>query len=86
MKKAIETVDLKLLEYMVENGCTDGTLKRAIEVYTVKYEHDEQLVFVSSILVILSVGCNIAIILIKNKCFKDRLHFQLQDDENGVPN
>ena len=67
LKKSIAKVNLDLLNYVIENNCTDGALKRALEVYTLKYDSDLQLAFASTIAVAFSVGLTLLAIYLKNR-------------------
>ena len=51
LNKSIKSVDLNLLDYVVENKCTDGPLQRSIEIFTLNREHDQKLVFALAIFV-----------------------------------
>ena len=87
LKKSIAKVNLDMLNYVIDNKCTDGALKRALEVYTLKYDNDLENAFIATIAIALSVGLLMIIIVIQNKNIINRLaelrHIRFNEEEPG---
>ncbi len=92
LNRSIKSVDLNLLDYVVENKCTDGPLQRSIETLTFNREHDQKLVFGLAIFVFTSAAAVFSSLCLMEGIKKflygnraDRLAHQAFENEIPLP-